>query len=1570
MSASPAEILAGFDIDAPCCLYNGQRVLAKPRAIVAMMRQANTVDMTRRSPSYEIRLAKYSRRAFEVYVPTLERDNVDPTIYERSIARIQGLARLLVLEKLANTDVRFDFLESRRSLRGKPVPLHGHHKRKRMYKGDLKADAFIGGLEMNDYDVATLHIPYGPGWDARRIDKLVYQTLRSTPRTKTVDFIVTQPSSALWKSASRTVASTVQDRLTPTSENYSKGRTKRISEAELPPVIRFIEEDPGRQSMTGSFNPIDVGEWSAQLYIGKTEHFFGAIVAQDTEAVSKMIKSEIDVNRRDHVGRTALHVAILTGATDIACALIDAGARITARLVDGRSALHLAAQSDQPEVIRRLFEKCASNKATAGRIKPEEKMDVDTPAVGRPSSEDDWTSADDGVISMDTDEDMGDGEAGDDEDDGDEDEDNDENSEEGADNDGDNDGEGRRIRKEVSENAEEGTQDFPEDLTNQPDILEVDLPDWVLGFTPLAHAVMSGSLAGIEELLEEGADVTVLLNTTRNTAFYPLTLTILREDEDEACKILERLISAGASTSMADEHMRTIFHRAVSTNKIKLVSTILKCDPNADSVLNFPCFNWRSVVFPVVIAIDRRHYSMLATLLAHGAKIVFSEEDVARALEATPQKKQRQLFPYGTNHAINEVFLPVESALARRDDVAQLLIALDADINIGLRESLMHIAQPSRRRTIIDWVRFGINFLSKEISSFQGLLNSPLPTEVTENLAATGWKKHLADLVKDDKVTSNETLGQGICDDEQLRKYQDSHSYLVDLERVLVAHGAKAWNDIYPDMPSEVEKEVVNQQFYPRNTAPLSRYSILGKNRYKDYIPQHLCPLYDELFEACFIGDNKKIEQLCLPQEKSKNTTPLTIFVVVVHEKSWAETGDYTPLFAAVRGRRWATAKLIMAIAIAQYKPPEDEEKFSTRGVKIYDEDSDSDDGSEDSDDTIGHEEITFIDIAKRPSVVEIDVHPRKMLDQAVIFWYTKSPDAKKKEKIRGNLLHKAIYDDDLEMFTNIASLYNAAPLPIPIGVHDIVMLLRYDRAEMLDVYIRRTGFGIDIDVKQEEEEDQGVIGVTARNDKDRVYLGLTVHGKKRADLAKMNDPDARANDADTQRFAHCLLWRAAEERATAIVEYLAGDRPLAAYRHYATTGGDERAYQLRRIPDLEKVLPQWLGWTISNLGDSPLMAAVIGGSLDLIKALFAKKPKFMASCLHESVKFTAYNALMLAVDKGCDKDIIDYLLAKSISPAVNDSVRGSRDARWNIYHILCSRNFADLIEHLLAKLPRDVNEALLAQRSKERFNTPLHLAVKRGATRTVKLIVDFTKSTLLMRDLDGSTPLHCAIQESFAEITGTIISAAPPEALYMENGVGETPLDMASLRHKLKLTRWLADDEIRDASSLRVRYADESPRRIELGKLEHELPKLRSTIKQLVADGKLVQGTKLAEELSRFAEMMDAKVVAEKAAEEARPVAAVAVEEDRNRREVCDEKRTMEVVSAAVAAAPGTRLLVHLLDVQKSVHGNMARYAKENEEKKEQDDGEGLGKEEDSESEERRGSLVLSRIQVDPDSY
>lgn len=73
--------------------------------------------------------------------------------------------------------MRTSFLRERRQLRDRPSGKRWTWINRRKYRGDLKQDDHNIGLEMNNYDVGSLHIPYGPGWDARRIDKLVYQTV-------------------------------------------------------------------------------------------------------------------------------------------------------------------------------------------------------------------------------------------------------------------------------------------------------------------------------------------------------------------------------------------------------------------------------------------------------------------------------------------------------------------------------------------------------------------------------------------------------------------------------------------------------------------------------------------------------------------------------------------------------------------------------------------------------------------------------------------------------------------------------------------------------------------------------------------------------------------------------------------------------------------------------------------------------------------------------------------------------------------------------------------------------------------------------------------------------------------------------------------------------------------------------------------------------------------------------------------------------------------------------------------------------------------------------------------------
>jgi hypothetical protein len=72
--------------------------------------------------------------------------------------RVEGLARLLVLEKLANPESRVAYLDSRRKSRGRPNAQRSWRRQGKKYKGDLKSDMANNGLEVNDYDVSSLHM--------------------------------------------------------------------------------------------------------------------------------------------------------------------------------------------------------------------------------------------------------------------------------------------------------------------------------------------------------------------------------------------------------------------------------------------------------------------------------------------------------------------------------------------------------------------------------------------------------------------------------------------------------------------------------------------------------------------------------------------------------------------------------------------------------------------------------------------------------------------------------------------------------------------------------------------------------------------------------------------------------------------------------------------------------------------------------------------------------------------------------------------------------------------------------------------------------------------------------------------------------------------------------------------------------------------------------------------------------------------------------------------------------------------------------------------------------------------
>jgi ankyrin repeat protein len=333
-----------------------------------------------------------------------------------------------------------------------------------------------------------------------------------------------------------------------------------------------------------------------------------------------MIKEEVDINRRDHVGRTPLHIAILTGASEITCDLIDAGARMMARLVDGRTALHLAAQLGLGRVVEKLLERSNLNKEKAEEEEAakeaeegETAADEDDPMDGTSKDKEEDTKSED-IADEDEDED----------DDGDGDE-------EGGDDDY------EVINREEANEGVGADANIPDDDEDEPDILDVNIPDWDYGLTPLGYAIVRGHLDVVDQLLVAESDPLqpVKHNSNSIPIVHPLSLTVLTEDEDVACKIAERLIQAGAVSSTADRALMSVFLRIVTAERPKLLSTLLRVDPKARKLVNFPTIQSGTAIFPSTAAVANRDFVTLALLLAHNAKIVFKDEDLNAARSAS-----------------------------------------------------------------------------------------------------------------------------------------------------------------------------------------------------------------------------------------------------------------------------------------------------------------------------------------------------------------------------------------------------------------------------------------------------------------------------------------------------------------------------------------------------------------------------------------------------------------------------------------------------------------------------------------------------------------------------------------------------------------------------------------------------------------------------------------------------------------------------------------------------------------------------------------------------------------------
>ena len=230
---------------------------------------------------------------------------------------------------------------------------------------------------------------------------------------------------------------------------------------------------------------------------------------------------------------------------------------------------------------------------------------------------------------------------------------------------------------------------------------------------------------------------------------------------------------------------------------------------------------------------------------------------------------------------LNIAYHPVETALSNHDDLVHVLVNLGASVNIGQKKSMDFYCDITNRRTLGDWIQSIINVLENQINSCCRPKPSAIPIP-----ESSGWQKFYIEYHESLKPQVGEGSQQEFQkatereERERLEKLKDTKAYVLEVKQLLDEHGAKTWKEVYPDVESSAT--VTPLAIVPDNlsaTVPPSKvnlhsYMVLtsGCNAYgTDTVSEHLLSSYDELYEACFVGDNEKIQSLCLPAEGAKS---------------------------------------------------------------------------------------------------------------------------------------------------------------------------------------------------------------------------------------------------------------------------------------------------------------------------------------------------------------------------------------------------------------------------------------------------------------------------------------------------------------------------------------------------------------------------------------------------------------------------------------------------------------------------------------------------------------------------
>lgn len=1427
---SVSEILTGFDVDCACVAYDGKQVWAAPRALAAFATQMNTIDLTRRSPSYENRLSKYSHRGFEVYWPLLDRSKVDPTIFERAFNRVLGLARLLVLEQLPHPQDRDEYLTKRREERGRPQ-LPWNARFRNQLPGNVK-DAQPDDVAewYAEDDISSYHtftIPYGPRYTPKKIERLLFSKdlLLNAEFNKPKDRVTDLHRHPAFFGRVEDVIHDCCGYCPKPVTDEDLAAYEEESKIFISGDVSFLKDDPGRQEI-GSFHPLTDDDWTEMAYIGNTTQLCQAIVSQDLEAVIDWFSGEgADVNKRDHTGRTPLQLAVMCSTPEIVRCLIERGARIVARLYNGLTALHLASHRGEVAMVQMLLDKSEENAAEEEK-KEEARKVARRAAAGVDNTRDEdvrmtQAAEDEDVEEIHSDDVMAD------------DTDADDSMTEGS-------------FVKVSQDTE---PKFEDEKTDDPDVYDVDVVAWDSPVSALHLAIMAGHQDVIRVLIDKyGADVMLPVKLMTNqvpktpkaailTLLLPLELPLKKAHET-----VKTLLEKNASPLQADMNGMTAIQHIVYEAKTEVLKAFQEASPEATAkAINHLSLkrSWRNlrVDNPLLSAIRSGSLEMVEYVLSIGAKPVIELEDFARAYKALKDGG------YDEDNIENlyqkSVTQPIIAA-ARDETMAPIVARLldqGADVDTLTAESWAYVQGPRynvynpETKTVIDLIRAH----SERLQKFADDKPVHKPTKLEHPEALKEDEYYLKDMIPNTYrhwVASKDLERAKFIQAERAKKYQHdfdtnkeptlepgeeekrqaasrlAQSFL-DLEQKLKEKGGRTFYEIYPHLKEEKDKERSLYQRSPReekndkddSDAVTTKFDFTGKDATPSKVPRYI-----ELFEAAFAGDAEKVKALCLPTET--NTKPL--------QASVKDLQGFSIFSIALSRGHFDLARMVLDITAAQYHE-EGEPRLQYSLQPYDDDDSDSDDGvSTDSKPyffkTLVDDNFTVDDIVAAQEI-KANVQPVELINSSnceiwrvmevdmehalhqcrVSSAFNPSPYVSRKaawaqfaacrrnESYRSqfSLWKLAVVTNNVKMLKFLLdmevkySFKEADETLNSLGdrLDDLKHAMNLGHVEIVDSIIRSRGSLLPL---HHLAARSGIV----IQETPRYYQGLSVYGQKRKDWAKQ---DEHANSVDKSERGSPIL-DAIMDGNLDIIDYFMSDTLMRRYEEFAHLFEKDRRIRVlaRTAGGIQGALRTWMS-TRSNLVIHAAVMSWPAGSNQRLKYLMSKVPKEYL----EVRSATGDTPLHTAIRIG-NLPAFETLLAAGADQRTRD--RKGHNLLHTIYQQATIKGIA-LFRKKVSLLDPNIVSDLVTQRcsgTEPGSLTPLALYLTASGCDVdvlkAMLEISQTKDLTVMNGA-GDYPLHVEVRKNRLEIA-EFLAKERPDLLSLENATGMTPIEVAETHY------------------------------------------------------------------------------------------------------------------------------------------------------------------------------------------